>query len=467
MQRGEMMLGIVSLVVDNMRLHEAQQRRIQDLSEVNQRLSEQQQELIKAHRERAASEARLTSILDIAPAGIIVVDEAGLMSVFNKGAETIFGYAASDALGQCYEMLLPDRLREIHRKYVADFAVSEQTVKWLRSRREIFGKRKDGSEFPAAASISKMTLDGRLLYTVVLADMTEQKRAEEALRKEKEEQELLVKKLQDAQSQLLQSEKMASIGQLAAGVAHEINNPVGYVNSNLSTLKQYVADLFRLLNGYQQVEEALAAAEHFRQVSEIKEQIELDYLREDLQDLLRESQDGVMRVRQIVQDLKDFSHVDEAEWQWADIHAGLDSTLNIVHNELKYKAEVIKEYAGLPQVECIISQLNQVFMNLLVNAAQAIEEHGTITVRSGCDGEGVWVEIEDSGKGMDEATQQRIFDPFFTTKPVGKGTGLGLSLSYNIIKKHQGRISVASEEGKGTTFHIWLPVRQAQQRAAS
>ncbi len=467
LQRGEMMLGIVSLVVDNMRLHEVQQQRIKDLSEMNQRLAKQQEELIKAHRERAASEARLTNILDIAPAGIIVVDETGLMSVFNKGAERIFGYAASEALGQSYEMLLPDRFREDHRSHVADFATSEETVKWLQARREIFGKRKDGREFPAAASVSKMTLNGRLLYTVVMADMTEQKQAEEALRKEKEEQESLVKKLQEAQSQLLQSEKMASIGQLAAGVAHEINNPVGYVNSNLSTLKQYVADLFCLLDDYEQVEVALGAAEHFKKVREIKEQIELDYLRKDLQDLLRESQDGVMRVKQIVQDLKDFSHVDEAEWQWADIHAGLDSTLNIVHNELKYKSEVIKEYGDLPEVECIISQLNQVFMNLLLNAAQAIEEHGTITVRSGCDGEGVWVEIEDSGSGMDETTRKRIFDPFFTTKPVGKGTGLGLSLSYNIIKKHKGRIKVASEVGKGTIFHIWLPVRQAQQRAAS
>jgi len=461
--RGGMMLGVISLVVDNMRLHEVRQRRIKDLSEMNQLLAEQQEELIKAHMERVVSEVRLTSILDIAPAGIIVVDETGLMSVFNKGAERIFDYTASEVLGQPYEILLPDRFREAH----WHFAAFDEIAKWLQSRKEIFGKRSDGSEFTATANVSEMSLDGSILYTVVMADITEQQLAEEALRKEKEEQESLVKKLQEAQSQLLQSEKMASIGQLAAGIAHEINNPVGYINSNLSTLKKYIVDLFRLFDSYEQIEETLAAPDKFRSVAEIKEQIELEYLRDDLQGLLQETQDGVMRVKQIVQDLKDFSHVDGAEWQWADIHAGLSSTLNIVHNELKYKAEVVKEYGNLPEVECIISQLNQVFMNLLVNAAQAIEEHGIITVRSGCDSKGVWVEIKDTGKGMDEATQKRIFDPFFTTKPVGKGTGLGLSLSYNIIKKHHGCISVASAPGEGATFHIWLPFKQAQQQPES
>ena len=465
LRRGELMLGIISLVVDNMRLQEWQQRRIRALSRMNRRLKAQRAELVEAHRERAASEARLTSILDIAPTGIIVVDEAGKIAVFNKSAERIFGYRAGEVLGAPYEILLPDRYRAAHRRHVEAFAAAAgESVRWLQPGREIFGLRKDGREFPAAASVAKTSVGDGMLYTVVMADMTEQKEAEQALRREKEEQELLVKKLKDAQSQLLQSEKMASIGQLAAGVAHEINNPVGYINSNLGTLRQYIDDLFRLLDHYESVEGELST-EHSQVLRTVKQQIELDYLRGDLQDLLRETQDGIMRVRQIVQDLKDFSHVDEAEWQWADVHAGLDSTLNIVHNELKYKAEVIKEYGDLPEVECIISQLNQVFMNLLVNAAQAIEDRGIITVRSGREGDGVWIEIQDTGKGMDEETCKRIFDPVFTTKPVGKGTGLGLSISYNIIKKHHGHIRVASEPGVGTTFRIWLPVRQAQKQA--
>jgi two-component system, NtrC family, sensor kinase len=168
------------------------------------------------------------------------------------------------------------------------------------------------------------------------------------------------------------------------------------------------------------------------------------------------------RVKQIIQDLKDFSHVDESTWQMADLEKGMDSTLNVVSNEIKYKAEVVKEYAGLSDVECMPSQINQVFMNLLVNAAQAIEEKGIITIRSGMAGDEVWLEVADSGKGIAPEHLNRIFDPFFTTKPIGKGTGLGLSLSYGIVQKHHGRIEATSELGKGTTMRVWLPLRQEE-----
>ena len=172
-------------------------------------------------------------------------------------------------------------------------------------------------------------------------------------------------------------------------------------------------------------------------------------------------EDGITRVKNIVQNLKDFSHVDASdEWHYADLHSGLDSTLNIVNNEIKYKAEVVKEYGDIPQVECLLSQLNQVFMNLLVNASHAIEEHGVITVRTGKTGEEVWVEVADTGKGIAPDSLKKIFDPFFTTKPIGQGTGLGLSLSYGIIQKHHGRIDVQSVVDKGTTFRVWLPLKQ-------
>jgi hemerythrin-like metal-binding protein len=264
--------------------------------------------------------------------------------------------------------------------------------------------------------------------------------------------------LESAQSQLLQSEKMASLGQLAAGVAHEINNPVGFVNSNLGTLGKYIESMFRIIEAYEVVE-ASGEDIRFAQVINLKNEIDFPYLREDIPNLLMESQDGLLRVKRIVQDLKDFSHVDESNWQYANIEQGLDSTLNVVSNELKYKAQVIKEYAGLPEVECLPSQLNQVFMNMLINAAQAIENKGTITVRTGVLDDEVWVEVEDTGKGISPEILSRIFDPFFTTKPVGKGTGLGLSLSYGIVQKHHGRIEVKSEMGKGTVFRVWLPKR--------
>jgi signal transduction histidine kinase len=281
------------------------------------------------------------------------------------------------------------------------------------------------------------------------------------------EQQQLIRKLEDTKLQLLQADKMASIGQLAAGVAHEINNPVGYISSNLGSLKQYLNDLLKVMDVYEQSEAAIVGNSQRQAIAAIKKQVDLEFLRKDLQELLDESEEGVSRVKKIVQDLKEFSHVDEAKWQWADLHKGIESTLNIVSNEIKYKAEVVKDYGEIPQIECIVSQLNQVFMNLLVNAAHAIEQQGTITIRTGAEQDGVWIEIEDSGKGMDAETQRRIFEPFFTTKPVGKGTGLGLSLSYGIIQKHNGEISVNSEVGKGTIFNIWLPVQQQEKQADS
>src|SRR3989338_7682692 len=278
---------------------------------------------------------------------------------------------------------------------------------------------------------------------------------------------LTSQKLEEAQSQLLQSEKMASIGQLAVGVAHEINNPIGYVYSNLGTLEKYVHDAFGMIGLYEQAEGAIADETVRARLKAEREKLDIVFLKEDLVALMGESKDGITRVKKIVQNLKDFSHIDASdEWHFADLHKGLDSTLNIVHNEIKYKANIVREYGDIPEIECMSSQLNQVFMNLLVNAAHAIEERGTITVRTGRQEEEVWVEIADTGKGIAPEHLKKIFDPFFTTKPVGKGTGLGLSLSYGIVQKHHGRIEVQSEPGKGTTFRVWLPVKRPQEGRA-
>lgn len=299
----------------------------------------------------------------------------------------------------------------------------------------------------------------------VLARTADLRAANTALLAEKKRQAELIEKLAEAQAQLLQSEKMASIGQLAAGVAHEINNPVGFVNSNLGTLQRYVTDLFRVLAMYEQAEQGMEP-ELQSALLELKRKIDIDYMREDVSALLDESMDGLQRVKTIVQDLKSFSRLGSTEQAPADLEQGLDSTLNVVWNELKHKSEVIKEYGGLPEVPCILSQLNQVFMNLLVNAANAIETHGRITLRTGYDPGNVWVEVEDSGKGIPPENLARIFEPFFTTKPVGQGTGLGLSLSYGIVQQHGGRIEVASVVGQGSTFRVVLP-RQKKADSAS
>jgi len=274
----------------------------------------------------------------------------------------------------------------------------------------------------------------------------------------------LNERLSEAQEKLVQSEKLASIGQLAAGVAHEINNPIGYIFSNFGTLERYLADLFEMLAAYEAAEGAIQDDAARAALQAKRDQVELAFLKEDIPTLMAESKEGISRVRKIVQDLKDFSRVDNSqEWVLADLHQGIDSTLNIVNNEIKYKARVLKHYGEIPEIECLPSELNQVFMNLLVNAAHAITaERGTITISSGADVDLVWVEVSDDGAGIAPENLKRIFDPFFTTKPIGKGTGLGLSLAYGIVKKHAGQIQVRSELGAGTCFRVTLPLRQAQ-----
>ena len=302
---------------------------------------------------------------------------------------------------------------------------------------------------------------GRSLVTLVALVVdnanlqTEQLDRIERLSQLNEDMRSMNAQLQATQHQLMQSEKMASIGQLAAGVAHEINNPVGYVYSNLSTLQGYVGEL-------------LAAVRHLRGKGDGPEpNCDIDFLEEDIPALVSETREGLDRVKKIVQDLKDFSRVDASDdWEHANLVKGLESTLNIVQNEIKYKATVVKELQPLPDVPCLPTQLNQVFMNLLVNAAQAIADKGTITLRSGCDESKVWIEVGDDGCGMSTAVQSRIFEPFFTTKPVGKGTGLGLSVSYSIVRKHRGTIELDSAPGRGTTFRVVLPRVRAESAEA-
>ena len=273
--------------------------------------------------------------------------------------------------------------------------------------------------------------------------------------------------LEKAQLQLLQSEKMASIGQLAAGVAHEINNPVGFVGSNLNALDGYLKDVFSIISAYEQADAAAGKPVAFKDARELIDTLDYAAIKQDLVDLLAESRDGIARVRKIAQDLKNFAHVDEMVWEWVDVHPGIESTLNMVWNELKYHCTVTKNYGSLPNILCLPSQINQVIMNLLVNAGHAIEVKGEITITTECAGDAaVRVLVSDTGKGIAPEALPRIFDPFYTTKPVGKGTGLGLSLAWNIIERHGGKIEVASEVGKGSTFTITLPIEPKGATAA-
>ncbi|WP_175665767.1 histidine kinase [Burkholderia ambifaria] len=292
-------------------------------------------------------------------------------------------------------------------------------------------------------------------------EIDERKAAQIRLEQEKDEQRRLLRALEETHVQLLQSEKLASIGQLAAGVAHEINNPVGFISANLNTLKTWVRSLLDVIAAHEAALPQLEPAQRDA-LAAMGRATDLDYVRDEIATLIDESIDGALRVRRIVQDLRDFSRPGSGEWCVGDIHAGLESTLNVVHNELKYKADIVREYGDVPPVECLPSQLNQVFMNLLVNAAHAIPERGVITIRTSSDDEQVSIAISDTGTGMTPDIVRRIFDPFFTTKPVGQGTGLGLSVSHGIVERHRGTIDVTSEPGRGTTFRIRLPIRRAE-----
>jgi len=274
------------------------------------------------------------------------------------------------------------------------------------------------------------------------------------------ELEIAYAKLKNAQEQAVQSEKLASIGQLAAGVAHEINNPIGYVNSNLVTLQGYVSKLLGAIGAYGTVARQ-SGAEIAAQSEEIRRRIDIDYLAVDVPMLITESRDGIDRVCKIIRDLKDFSRRDRGEaWARVDVHQLLESTLNIVSNQLKYKAGIVKTFADLPLIECLPSELNQVFLNVLMNAGQAIKERGMITVSTGQSGDKIWIAVGDDGEGIPEDVLPRIFDPFFTTKPVGSGTGLGLSISYGIVVKHHGNIEITSVPEQGTLVRIELPIEQ-------
>ncbi len=294
-------------------------------------------------------------------------------------------------------------------------------------------------------------------------EVMERTRVESELQKSKLDLENMVLELKNAQSRILQQEKMASIGQLAAGVAHEINNPIGFIISNLSSLQKYMdkmvefitSDIARVFSG-----QLPGCREHFEQLSAHKKALKLDYVIRDVGMLIAESNEGADRIRKIVLDLKTFSHLDGDEFKIADINAGLESTINIVYNELKYKANLIKELGEIPQTICNLGQLNQVFLNILVNAAQAMETLGEIRIRTCCDDGAIVVSISDTGCGIPAEKLDRIFEPFFTTKDVGKGTGLGLSIAYDIVKKHGGEIKVESQVGIGTKFKIIIPVVQ-------
>ena len=277
------------------------------------------------------------------------------------------------------------------------------------------------------------------------------------LEKQKSELNKTLKDLTQYQTQLVQSEKMASLGQLTAGVAHELNNPLNFISTSIKPLQRNIEDLLTVLNKYISVIEEKKLSAGFGVVEELKETLNFTYLVKETQNLLKGINEGASRSAHIVKDLRTFSRMDENEIKGVNIHEGIDSTLLLIGNMMQDRITIHKNYGKIKHVECLPGKLNQVFMNILTNSILAIEGKGDIFIETDSIDDKAKISIRDTGKGMSSKIREHIFEPFFTTRAVGKGTGLGLSISYSIIEEHRGTIEVYSEQGKGSEFIIMLP----------
>lgn len=403
-------------------------------------LEDKSRDLFLANEEIQKTNDFLNNVIGSMLSCLIVTNAEGTIQIINEATVELLGYDRTELVGQPLSLVGTEDKGVNLLSNMDSLAATKSLV-----RQEIQYKAKEGAEIPVLFSSSAMhDAEGRLTGIVCVAlDLSNHKLLER---------------------QLLLSEKMASIGQLAAGVAHEINNPMGFIFSNLSNLGEYVDGITALLGVYEKLENAIRSAkveglqDELDELEDNKKRIEIDYLMEDIRDLIQESCGGAERVQNIVLNLKEFSHSGRDEKSLANLNDGLESTISIVWNELKYKVTLDKEYGDIPNILCFPQEINQVFMNLLVNAGHAIEDSGEIKVRTYEEREYVCIDIADTGKGMSPEIQRRIFEPFFTTKDVGEGTGLGLSMGYQIIvDKHGGQLIVESTEGSGTTFTIKLP----------
>ena len=282
------------------------------------------------------------------------------------------------------------------------------------------------------------------------------------LNRQKDQLQNTLENLKQAQSQLVQSEKMASLGQLVAGIAHEINNPVNFISAGVDSLSTNLDEIRQVLDIYHKITSD-NVEEKLEEIEDLKAKVEYKEAIREINKLIETIKNGTNRTTEIVRGLRTFSRLDEDILKMADMHEGLDSTLILLHNKYKNRIEIVKNYGNLPLIECYPGQLNQVFMNILSNAVDAIDDKGTITLKTSISKGIIQISIKDTGPGIPENIREKIFDPFYTTKGVGKGTGLGLSISQSIIEKHKGNISVKSETGKGTEFIISIPVKQTEE----
>ena len=386
-----------------------------------------------------AQTTQLNTVLNTAASAIITIDKHGMITSFNQAAENIFGYQQVEILGKNVSCLMPDQTAAQHNSYLQRYLATRTPS--FAGQREVQARRKNGEIFPAHLRVSLMKINQEFFFSGFVDDISETKALE---------------------TQLMQAQKLEAIGQLASGVAHEINTPIQYIGDNLSALQQNMADIL----AYQQALTDWVTSDMQTEFQTIANRYDIAYILEDSPKAIQQAIEGVKRVAEIVNAMKTFSHIESnANKKTINLHDAIDSVLTISRNSYKYVADVETEYAdNLPDIECFAGQLNQVLLNLIINASHAIEEKnagkGLIKITTRKLDNMVEILIQDNGAGIPKAIQEKVFNMFFTTKSVGKGTGQGLSLAHSVIvEKHQGKLFFESTVGSGTTFHIQLPIQ--------
>lgn len=439
--------------------------------------------MIKDLKNITVSKGYVESIIEGMLDVLMILDAGGNVVSANNASEKLLGYEKIELIGRNFKtfinnsndaILTPDDIfNEIVNKKDGDEGL-------LNFECEVLSKHNSKLTTLLSASYLKDSEGNVTDIIVILKDITDRKIIESQLiyanteleeKRERltimlEEAQEMHKELKETQEQLLQTEKLAAIGQLAAGVAHEINNPLGYIISNFDIFKQYGFVYAKFIESYKKLIFALNKDDFEMtkgvadDAQQMMDDLNLEFISQDLSNLLKDSKDGLEHIKKIVSDLQTFSRTSIEEMGMENVEDLLENALSLMSNEVAYKAELIKDFQGVPSVLCNPSRLSQVFFNIIINALQSMEEKGKIKISTSVDSNYVYVTVSDTGSGISKENQQKIFNPFFTTKPVGKGTGLGLSISYDIIKQHQGDIQVESELGKGTKVIVSIPLKR-------
>jgi PAS domain S-box-containing protein len=428
----------------------------------------------------AAERTMLRTLLDNLPDGIFIKDAQGRYITCNTAHARFLGRPGPESMtGKTVYDLYPADVAAIYDGY--DRAVIDARQP-MAKREDVLTDSEGQPHWSIVSKVPVMDARGNVSGLVgITTDITEQVQARQQLREQNEKLNEMAQSeraaheaLKRAQGQLVQTEKLAGLGQLVAGVAHEINNPLSFVNNNVAVLQRDLAGLKSLVVLYQQVDASLANTqpELMTKIAELRERLDLAYTLSNLEEMIVRSREGLRRIQQIVKDLRDFARLDESDLHEVDLNQGVESTVNIIRGRAKSRDVAIELDLGtLPPVGCYPAKINQVIMNLLANAIDASSSGGKVTIRTRAAPPGtsdaaipsmVCIEVIDAGSGMSPEVRQRIFDPFFTTKPQGQGTGLGLSISYGIVRDHHGTIEVESAAGKGSRFIVTLPVRHAR-----